>query len=196
MDFRSGGLKKTSLTCLFLFFSSSFPHLSSLLPLQPSSIRPAVKMQALSFLFTIAAGISFAAAQTHQRLGGCPDLGCVFPPDQYVSRITAAIPTTLDCQTNKTSCTSTLGLTSLPVNSSISVLRFTLRSMALRLVLANPTPTSPSLSPRRVTRVSQLRNSSIKMSQSWSDGTSAGTRVRIFPSVVFDQISNKNRPIR
>ncbi|KAJ5368897.1 uncharacterized protein N7496_008657 [Penicillium cataractarum] len=39
-------------------------------------------MQALSFLFVIAAVISFTAAQTHQRLGGCPDLGCVFPPDQ------------------------------------------------------------------------------------------------------------------
>ncbi|KAJ5478179.1 hypothetical protein N7530_003688 [Penicillium desertorum] len=25
---------------------------------------------------------SFAAAQTFQRLGGCPDLGCIFPPDQ------------------------------------------------------------------------------------------------------------------
>jgi hypothetical protein len=25
-----------------------------------------------------------AAAQTFQRLGACPDLGCVFPPDQYV----------------------------------------------------------------------------------------------------------------
>lgn len=23
-------------------------------------------------------------AQTYQRLGGCPTLGCVFPPDQYV----------------------------------------------------------------------------------------------------------------
>lgn len=22
-------------------------------------------------------------AQTYQRLGGCPTLGCVFPPDQY-----------------------------------------------------------------------------------------------------------------
>lgn len=26
-----------------------------------------------------------AVAQTFQRLGGCPDLGCIFPPDQYVS---------------------------------------------------------------------------------------------------------------
>lgn len=33
----------------------------------------------------IAAATTFAAlasAQTYQRLGACPDLGCVFPPDQ------------------------------------------------------------------------------------------------------------------
>ncbi|KAF7719499.1 Uncharacterized protein PECH_005213 [Penicillium ucsense] len=39
-------------------------------------------MQTLSYLLAAAAVISGAAAQTHQRLGGCPDLGCVFPPDQ------------------------------------------------------------------------------------------------------------------
>lgn len=26
---------------------------------------------------------SAGLAQTFQRLGGCPELGCVFPPDQY-----------------------------------------------------------------------------------------------------------------
>ncbi|PKY08447.1 alkaline phosphatase [Aspergillus campestris IBT 28561] len=30
----------------------------------------------------VAVLVSCAAAQTFQRLGGCPDLGCVFPPDQ------------------------------------------------------------------------------------------------------------------
>ncbi|KAK5011278.1 hypothetical protein LTR28_004230 [Elasticomyces elasticus] len=34
-------------------------------------------------LLALAAGLhSFATAQTFQRLGGCPTLGCVFPPDQ------------------------------------------------------------------------------------------------------------------
>ncbi|CRG90977.1 hypothetical protein PISL3812_08025 [Talaromyces islandicus] len=39
-------------------------------------------MLALSFVCMIAAVIEITAAQTHQRLGGCPNLGCVFPPDQ------------------------------------------------------------------------------------------------------------------
>ncbi|KAJ5583804.1 hypothetical protein N7450_006468 [Penicillium hetheringtonii] len=38
-------------------------------------------MRPLSILAT-ACTLSCAAAQTFQRLGGCPDLGCVFPPDQ------------------------------------------------------------------------------------------------------------------
>src|SRR4051794_4329086 len=32
----------------------------------------------------IACLFSRTIAQTFQRLGGCPELGCVFPPDQYV----------------------------------------------------------------------------------------------------------------
>lgn len=41
----------------------------------------------LSKTLSIAAAASslcaFTTAQTFQRLGGCPTLGCVFPPDQY-----------------------------------------------------------------------------------------------------------------
>ena len=33
-------------------------------------------------LVALLAILSFASAQTFQRLGGCPTLGCVFPPDQ------------------------------------------------------------------------------------------------------------------
>ncbi|KAJ5151091.1 uncharacterized protein N7482_010343 [Penicillium canariense] len=39
-------------------------------------------MRTLSIVHAIAAFVSCTAAQTFQRLGGCPDLGCVFPPDQ------------------------------------------------------------------------------------------------------------------
>ncbi|KAJ5868373.1 hypothetical protein N7534_002926 [Penicillium rubens] len=35
-----------------------------------------------SSISALACFASFAAAQTFQRLGGCPDLGCIFPPDQ------------------------------------------------------------------------------------------------------------------
>ncbi|KAJ5112152.1 hypothetical protein N7532_000197 [Penicillium argentinense] len=38
-------------------------------------------MRARSIL-AVACSVSYTAAQTFQRLGGCPDLGCVFPPDQ------------------------------------------------------------------------------------------------------------------
>jgi len=31
---------------------------------------------------TLAVSVASASAQTFQRLGGCPSLGCVFPPDQ------------------------------------------------------------------------------------------------------------------
>lgn len=43
-------------------------------------------MQVLS-IPVLACLVSGIAAQTFQRLGGCPDLGCVFPPDQYVARL-------------------------------------------------------------------------------------------------------------
>lgn len=36
----------------------------------------------LRTLAVAAASLSVAAAQTFQRLGACPDLGCVLPPDQ------------------------------------------------------------------------------------------------------------------
>lgn len=36
----------------------------------------------LSALALAAAGISAVSAQTYQRLGACPKLGCVLPPDQ------------------------------------------------------------------------------------------------------------------
>ncbi|KAI1455232.1 alkaline phosphatase-like protein [Annulohypoxylon moriforme] len=39
-------------------------------------------MGRLSSLAVVAASLSAAAAQTFQRLGACPDLGCVLPPDQ------------------------------------------------------------------------------------------------------------------
>ncbi|KAI2602039.1 alkaline phosphatase-like protein [Hypoxylon sp. NC1633] len=39
-------------------------------------------MGKLSTLAVAAASLSVAAAQTFQRLGACPDLGCVLPPDQ------------------------------------------------------------------------------------------------------------------
>lgn len=64
---------------------------------------------------SIACFVAGAAAQTFQRLGGCPDLGCVFPPDQYVSQssnervIEVLIRILL-----------VLGRSSFPVNTSIS----------------------------------------------------------------------------
>lgn len=42
-----------------------------------------IKMRA-SAISALACFVAFTAAQTFQRLGGCPDLGCIFPPDQYV----------------------------------------------------------------------------------------------------------------
>ncbi|KAI2466542.1 alkaline phosphatase-like protein [Annulohypoxylon bovei var. microspora] len=39
-------------------------------------------MGKFSSLAVVAASLSAAAAQTYQRLGACPDLGCVLPPDQ------------------------------------------------------------------------------------------------------------------
>jgi hypothetical protein len=56
--------------------------------------------------------------------------------------------------------------------------------------LVNLTLTLPSQSPRRVMRLCRLRSSSNRMSLSWSAGTSAGTRVRICPSVVFGPLSH------
>ncbi|KAJ5393727.1 uncharacterized protein N7487_011368 [Penicillium crustosum] len=35
-----------------------------------------------SSISALACFVAFTAAQTFQRLGGCPDLGCIFPPDQ------------------------------------------------------------------------------------------------------------------
>lgn len=29
--------------------------------------------------------VALTGAQTFQRLGGCPTLGCILPPDQYVA---------------------------------------------------------------------------------------------------------------
>lgn len=152
-------------------------------------------MQALSFLFVLAAVISFTAAQTHQRLGGCPDLGCVFPPDQCVSHITSVIQNVLWKQADNTFSSLALGLISFLASSSTSVLRSTLLSTAPRLALVNPTPTSPSPSPRRVMRVYLLPSSSARMSQSWSTGTSAGTRVRTCPSFVSGPLSKQNRSL-
>ena len=39
-------------------------------------------MVAIKSTVALAALVSLASAQTFQRLGGCPTLGCVFPPDQ------------------------------------------------------------------------------------------------------------------
>lgn len=40
-------------------------------------------MVSKSAIAVVAASIaSLASAQTFQRLGGCPSLGCIFPPDQ------------------------------------------------------------------------------------------------------------------
>jgi hypothetical protein len=62
-----------------VFFSFDFD-----LALSISIDLPTI-MRGLSIL-AAACTLSCAAAQTFQRLGGCPDLGCVFPPDQYVFR--------------------------------------------------------------------------------------------------------------
>ncbi|KXG50878.1 Alkaline phosphatase-like, alpha/beta/alpha [Penicillium griseofulvum] len=35
-----------------------------------------------SAISALACFVAYTAAQTFQRLGGCPDLGCIFPPDQ------------------------------------------------------------------------------------------------------------------
>lgn len=40
----------------------------------------------IPLIFAVACFVAGASAQTFQRLGGCPDLGCVFPPDQYGSQ--------------------------------------------------------------------------------------------------------------
>jgi hypothetical protein len=39
-------------------------------------------MPKVSPFFVAAAVLTAASAQTYQRLGSCPKLGCVFPPDQ------------------------------------------------------------------------------------------------------------------
>lgn len=39
-------------------------------------------MVKLNALAALAASLSLASAQTYQRLGTCPDLGCLLPPDQ------------------------------------------------------------------------------------------------------------------
>jgi len=39
-------------------------------------------MVAFSKLAAATTFVALVSAQTFQRLGGCPDLGCVFPPDQ------------------------------------------------------------------------------------------------------------------
>lgn len=39
-------------------------------------------MAILNTVALVAAGLSVVSAQTFQRLGSCPDLGCVIPPDQ------------------------------------------------------------------------------------------------------------------
>ena len=46
-------------------------------------MRSSRAMQRASLLLTIASSLIVGTvAQTFQRLGTCPDLGCVFPPDQ------------------------------------------------------------------------------------------------------------------
>jgi hypothetical protein len=47
------------------------------------AISFSIKMRA-SAISALACFVAYTAAQTFQRLGGCPDLGCIFPPDQYV----------------------------------------------------------------------------------------------------------------
>jgi hypothetical protein len=153
-------------------------------------------MQVLSFLATFAVVISFTAAQTHQRLGGCPDLGCVFPPDQYVSRVTLGILITSCAPANRSSSNPTIGRTSLLVSSLTFVSRSTLRSTVPRRARASQTPTSPSPLPRRVKLVSRLRSTSSRMTPNWSAGLSAGMRVRIRPSLESDQLSNVDRSLR
>jgi len=39
-------------------------------------------MGKLAFLAVLAASLATVSGQTYQRLGGCPTLGCVLPPDQ------------------------------------------------------------------------------------------------------------------
>lgn len=41
-------------------------------------MRPSVSISLIACL------VSSTLAQTFQRLGGCPELGCILPPDQYV----------------------------------------------------------------------------------------------------------------
>ena len=45
----------------------------------------------LSTLTVVSSLLAHTAAQTYQRLGGCPTLGCVFPPDQYVHSSTSQL---------------------------------------------------------------------------------------------------------
>lgn len=197
MQFWAGDFKRSSLTTpLLAVLLSLAPTPRHLLPYNPLRSNQQVKMQVLSSLFVLAAVTSFTAAQTHQRLGGCPDLGCVFPPDQYVYNVTSIIQKTPWKQTDNVFSTTTLGPTSLLASSSIFVSRSTPPSTAPRPALVNLTLTLPSQSPRRVMRLYRLRSSSNRMSLSWSAGTSAGTRVRRCPSVVFGPLSNQNRSLR
>lgn len=109
-------------------------------------------------------------AQTFQRLGTCPTLGCVFPPDQYVLRaldppahvfLTGAEPT------------------SWPGNSSTSVSKFMPPSTEVRQrAILTRIPTSPSPSQDRVEDLRARRLTSRSRNRPWSVGTFPGMKVR------------------
>lgn len=65
-----------SLFCLALYLDC---HLLSLFSRHLKSVNMFVKVKSLA---VVAASLSAVAAQTYQRLGTCPDLGCLLPPDQ------------------------------------------------------------------------------------------------------------------
>jgi hypothetical protein len=43
-----------------------------------------VTTKVLTYLLAAASLVAQSYGQTFQRLGACPKLGCIFPPDQYV----------------------------------------------------------------------------------------------------------------
>lgn len=46
-------------------------------------MRSSTTIRSSPFLLLLASGaVHYVAAQTYQRLGACPTLGCIFPPDQ------------------------------------------------------------------------------------------------------------------
>lgn len=113
----------------------------------------------------LVAFVAGATAQTFQRLGTCPSLGCIFPPDQTDFLPGQACFSTLPPNTTSEAITST----------SMSVLRYTLRPMVPKpTTMVHQMRSSPSASRRATTASAPTRhNFSTKKSRYSRSGLSS-----------------------